>query len=50
MQEQAKCKGLITEKEVINVLKDMKNGNFQVQTVILQNFINFFGRTWVTLF
>ena len=45
MQEQAKCEGLITEKEVINVLKDMKNGKSLGTEVILQNFINVFGRT-----
>ena len=45
MQEQAKYKGLITEREVIKVLKVMRNGKSPGTDGYTADFYNFFGRT-----
>ena len=44
MQEQAKCEGLITEREVIKVLKDMKNGKFPGTDGYTAEFYQFFWK------
>ena len=44
MQEQAKCEGLITEREVIKVLKDMKNGKSPGTDGYTAEFYKFFWK------
>ena len=44
MWEQVKCKDLITEKEVLNILKDMKNGKSPGIDSYTAEFYNFFWK------
>ena len=44
MRDQATCEGLITEKEVLNVLKNMKNGKSPGRDGYTAEFYKFFWK------